>query len=143
MKEAMSEDFQKYAQNVVKNAKALCASLIEEGVDILGAMTENHLMTIDLRKVNKTGKDVANMLEKIAITANKNSVPNDPQSPFITSGVRLGTAAVTSRGFDEHDMTELGKIIASAISIDEGDENSIANLKERSKKLLAKHPLIY
>ena len=78
-------------------------------------MTENHLMTLDLRKTGKTGKDMANVLEKVGITANKNTVPNDPQSPFVTSGIRLGSAAVTTRGFKEEDMKQIANIIAKAI----------------------------
>ena len=94
----------------------------------------------DLRKLNKTGKDIANVLEKVGITANKNTVPNDPQSPFVTSGVRLGAAAVTTRGFKEEDMVEVAKIIASAVTASD-NEIALQNLKERSAKLCQKHPL--
>ena len=109
-------------------------------MDIVGNGTENHLMTLDLRKFNKTGKDIANVLEKVGITANKNTVPNDPQSPFVTSGVRLGAAAVTTRGFKEDDMVEVGKIIASAVTASD-NEVALKNLKERSAKLCKKYPL--
>ena len=112
LKEALEPSFKEYAAQIVKNSKALARGLMEEGMDIVGGMTENHLMTLDLRKFNKTGKDIANVLEKVGITANKNTVPNDPQSPFVTSGVRLGAAAVTTRGFKEEDMAEVAKIIA-------------------------------
>ena len=99
-------------------------------------------MTLDLRKVNKTGKDIANMLELVGITANKNTVPNDPQSPFVTSGVRLGAPAVTTRGFKEEDMVEIGKIIAEAVRISETKEpEKIKELRERSLKLCEKYPL--
>ena len=141
LKEAMSDEFKEYAIQVVKNAKALANTLMEEGLDIVGSGTDNHVMTLDLRKLNKTGKDIANIMEKVGITANKNTVPNDPQSPFVTSGVRLGSAAVTTRGFKEEDMVEIGKIISAAVSIDPEDEASIANLRQRSLALCKKHPL--
>ena len=97
-------------------------------------------MTLNLTKLNKTGKDIANVLEKINITANKNTVPNDPQSPFVTSGVRLGVAAITTRGFKEDDMKVLGKIIANAIK-NSDDESILDNLKLEVKTLLNKYPL--
>ncbi len=138
--EASKPEFKAYAEQIVKNAKALAQSLIDEGMDIVGGMTENHLMTLDLRRKGKTGKDMANVLEVVGITANKNTVPNDPQSPFVTSGIRLGSAAVTTRGFKEEDMTEVAKIIAEAIK-NSDDENALKNLKERSLKLCQKYPL--
>ena len=138
--EASKPEFKAYAEQIVKNAKALAQGLINEGMDIVGGMTENHLMTLDLRRQNKTGKDMANVLEVVGITANKNTVPNDPQSPFVTSGIRLGSAAVTTRGFKEEDMTEVAKIIAEAIK-NSNDENALKNLKERSLKLCQKYPL--
>lgn len=140
LKEALEPSFKEYAAQIVKNSKALARGLMEEGMDIVGGMTENHLMTLDLRKLNKTGKDIANVLEKVGITANKNTVPNDPQSPFVTSGVRLGAAAVTTRGFKEEDMAEVAKIIASAVTASD-NEIALNNLKERSLKLCQKHPL--
>ena len=109
--EVMTESYKKYAQQIIKNAKTLAETLMEEGVDIVGNGTENHLMTVDLRKFDKTGKDIANVLERVGITANKNTVPNDPQSPFVTSGIRLGTPAVTTRGFKEDDMVEVARKI--------------------------------
>lgn len=142
LKEALSDDFKAYAKQVILNSKALAQSLMNEGLDIVGSGTDNHLMTLDLRKLNKTGKDIANILELVGITANKNTVPNDPQSPFITSGVRLGSPAVTTRGFKEEDMIEIGKIIAEAVKIsDSKDENKIKELRQRSLKLCEKYPL--
>ena len=138
--EASKPEFKEYAAQIIKNAKALAQGLIDEGMDIVGGMTENHLMTLDLRRTGKTGKDMANVLEKVGITANKNTVPNDPQSPFVTSGIRLGTPAVTTRGFKEEDMTEVAKIIASAI-FSSDNEMGLCNLKERSLKLCKKYPL--
>ncbi len=140
LKEALAPEFKTYAEQVVKNSKALAKALMDEGLDIVGSGTENHLMTLDLRKFNKTGKDIANTLEKVGITANKNTVPNDPQSPFVTSGVRLGSAAVTTRGFKEEDMVEVGKIIASAVTACD-NELALKNLRERSQKLCDKYPL--
>ena len=140
LKEALEPEFITYAEQVVKNSKALAKALMDEGLDIVGSGTENHLMTLDLRKFNKTGKDIANTLEKVGITANKNTVPNDPQSPFVTSGVRLGSAAVTTRGFKEEDMVEVGKIIASAVTACD-NELALKNLRDRSQKLCDKYPL--
>lgn len=138
--EASKPEFKDYAQQIVKNAQALAQGLMDEGMDIVGGMTENHLMTLDLRKTGKTGKDIANVLERVGITANKNTVPNDPQSPFVTSGIRLGTPAVTTRGFKEDDMIEVAKIIASAV-FSSDNEIALNNLRERSLKLCKKHPL--
>ena len=137
LKEALSDDFKAWAKQVVSNADTLAKTLIAEGVDIVGGKTENHLMTLDLRKLGKTGKDVANMLEEIGITANKNTVPNDPQSPFVTSGVRIGTPAVTTRGFSEEQMVEIGKIIADGIL----ERDTKENLRARSLKLCKDFPL--
>ena len=140
LKEALEPSFKDYAAQIVKNAKALANGLMDEGMDIVGGCTENHLMTLDLRKFNKTGKDIANVLEVVGITANKNTVPNDPQSPFVTSGVRLGAAAVTTRGFKEDDMVEVAKIIAGAVTASD-NEIALKNLRERSLKLCQKYPL--
>ena len=138
--EASKPEFKSYAEQILKNAKALAQGLMDEGMDIVGGMTENHLMTLDLRKTGKTGKDMANILECVGITANKNTVPNDPQSPFVTSGIRLGVPAVTTRGFKEEDMTEVAKIIASAI-FSSDNELGLKNLRERSLKLCKKYPI--
>lgn len=138
--EASKPEFKTYAEQVVKNAKALANGLINEGLDVVGGMTENHLMTLDLRRQGKTGKDIANVLEVVGITANKNTVPNDPQSPFVTSGIRLGTPAVTTRGFKEEDLDEVAKIIAGAVFASD-NEVALKNLRERSLKLCKKYPL--
>lgn len=138
--EASKPEFKTYAEQILKNAKALAQGLIDEGMDIVGGMTENHLMTLDLRKTGKTGKDMANVLETVGITANKNTVPNDPQSPFVTSGIRLGVPAVTTRGFKEDDMKEVAKIIASAI-LSSDNEEELQKLKERALKLCKKYPI--
>ena len=138
--EASKPEFKEYAQQILNNAKALAQGLMDEGMDIVGGMTENHLMTLDLRRTGKTGKDMANVLEKVGITANKNTVPDDPQSPFVTSGIRLGVPAVTTRGFKEDDMVEVAKIIASAIYASD-NELGLQNLRERSLKLCKKYPI--
>ena len=138
--EASKPEFKTYAEQILKNAKALAQGLMDEGMDIVGGMTENHLMTLDLRKTGKTGRDMANVLERVGITANKNTVPNDPQSPFVTSGIRLGVPAVTTRGFKEEDMKEVAKIIASAI-FSSDNEQGLQSLRERSLKLCKKYPI--
>ena len=138
--EASKPEFKVYAEQIVKNAKALAQGLMDEGLDIVGGMTENHLMTLDLRKTGKTGKDIANVLEQVGITANKNTVPNDPQSPFVTSGIRLGTPAVTTRGFKEEVMKEVAKIIASAV-FSSDNEVALKELRAKSLDLCKKHPL--
>ena len=140
LKEALQPEFKDYAKQIVKNAAALAQGLIDNGMDIVGGMTENHLMTLDLRKLGKTGKDMANILERVGITANKNTVPNDPQSPFVTSGIRLGAAAMTTRGFKEDDMKEVARIISEAIKNSE-NENILENLRNDSLKLCKKYPL--
>ena len=137
LKEAMSDDFKIYARQVVENSKCLAQELINLGIDIVGGKSENHVMTIDLRRLNKTGKDVANLLEEVGITANKNTVPNDPQSPFITSGVRIGTAATTTRGMKTSEMKKIAKIIADAIL----EKDSKENLRKQSLELCKQFPL--
>ena len=136
--EASKPEFKTYAEQILKNAKALAQGLMDEGMDIVGGMTENHLMTLDLRKTGKTGKDMANVLERVGITANKNTVPNDPQSPFVTSGIRLGVPAVTTRGFKEDDMVEVADIIAETLKdFEHYKENGAA----RVRALTDKYPL--
>ena len=140
LKEALQPAFKEYAHQVVANAKAMAQGLLDNGLDIVGGMTENHLMTLDLRKTGKTGKDMANILERVGITANKNTVPNDPQSPFVTSGIRLGAAAMTTRGFKEEDMKEVARIIAEAIK-NSDNETILDNLRQDSLKLCKRYPL--
>ena len=136
--EASKPEFVDYAKQIVKNAKALAQGLMDNGLDIVGGMTENHLMTLDLRKTGKTGKDMANVLERVGITANKNTVPNDPQSPFVTSGIRLGTPAATSRGLKEDDFDKVAEAIAMIIK--EG-ESAVPAAKAIVKTLTDKYPL--
>ncbi len=140
LKEALQPEFKEYAKQIIKNAASLAQGLLDNGMDIVGGMTENHLMTLDLRKTGKTGKDMANVLERVGITANKNTVPNDPQSPFITSGIRLGAAAMTTRGFKEDDMKEVARIISEAIK-NSDNEQILKELRNDSLKLCEKYPL--
>lgn len=139
-KEALEPSFKEYATQIVKNAKKLAEVLVYNDIDIVSGGTDNHLMTIDLRKYDLTGKDIANILERVHITANKNTVPNDPKSPFVTSGVRIGTPAVTTRGLKEEDMEILGKIIAEAIKNHNNDE-VLDKLAQESLALCSKYPL--
>ncbi|KAA8785526.1 serine hydroxymethyltransferase [Paenibacillus amylolyticus] len=113
--EALQPSFKTYAQNVVKNAQVLAETLIGEGLNIVSGGTDNHLMLIDTRSVNITGKEAEHVLDSIGITVNKNAIPFDPTSPFITSGIRIGTPAATSRGMDEKAMVAIGKIIAKTL----------------------------
>ena len=138
--EALQPEFKEYAQQIVKNAKALCGTLIARGFDIVGGITENHLMTVDLRDKGITGKDAANLLDKYGITVNKNTVPNDPQSPFVTSGLRIGTPAVTTRGFKEDDMVEIGNAIANIIE-NRDRQDKLEEQKKILLELCRKYPI--
>ena len=137
-KEALSDDFKKYAQGIVDNAQALCKGLMSRGVSIVSGGTDNHLMLVDLTKEGLTGKEVENWLDEAHITANKNTIPNDPQSPFVTSGIRLGTPAVTSRGMNTEDMD---KIAAARALIIKGKEENIPKARAIVDSLTAKYPL--
>lgn len=110
--EALKPEFKNYQIQVIKNAKAMANALINNGIDLVSGGTDNHLMLVDLRKMDITGKELQRRLDEVYITANKNTVPNDPQSPFITSGVRLGTPAVTTRGMKEPEMEKIAELIA-------------------------------
>jgi glycine hydroxymethyltransferase len=121
--EALKPEFKTYQAQIIKNAKVLADSLTEKGFDLVSGGTDNHLMLVDLRKFNITGKELEHNLDEVRITANKNAIPNDPQSPFITSGVRLGTPAVTSRGFIEEDMKTVAECIYNtAVNFEKADE---------------------
>lgn len=124
--EALTPEFKEYQVQIVKNAKALCAGLIDEGFDIVSGGTDNHLMLLKLIKNGITGKELEHRLDEVHITANKNTVPNDPQSPFITSGVRLGTPAVTTRGFKEPEMAKIAKWISLAVNDFENSKELIS-----------------
>ena len=138
-KEALSPEFKVYAQNIIDNAQALCNGLLSRGVKIVSGGTDNHLMLVDLRGEKYTGKEVEKMLDEAHITANKNTVPNDPQKPFVTSGVRLGTPAVTSRGMNTEDMDKIADAIAAIVK---GGEEKIPYARAIVDELTAKYPLI-
>jgi glycine hydroxymethyltransferase len=137
-KEALEPSFKAYQEQIIKNANALSAALTKEGFTIVSGGTDNHLMNVDLRNMEMTGKQAEHLLDEVGITCNKNTIPFDPQSPFITSGVRLGTPAVTSRGMKEEDMTEVAAIMYKAIKDFEGNQEEC---RQRVAALLAKYPL--
>ncbi|MCG8146863.1 serine hydroxymethyltransferase [Moraxella sp. PS-22] len=139
-KEALSEDFKAYQQQVVKNAKAMADVIMSRGYDIVSGGTENHLMLISLIKQEITGKEADKWLGDAHITVNKNAVPNDPKSPFVTSGVRIGTPAVTTRGFGEAEVRELAGWICDVLD-SRGDENVIGEVREKVQAICAKHPV--
>ncbi|HIU57599.1 MAG TPA: serine hydroxymethyltransferase [Candidatus Ornithomonoglobus merdipullorum] len=136
--EALKPEFKTYAEQVVKNAQALAAQLIEEGFKLVSGGTDNHLMLVNLTDMDVTGKEAEKMLDEVGITVNKNAIPFDTRSPFITSGIRIGTPATTSRGFKEDDMVEIGKLIGMTIKDFEGSKDEV---KARVAALCAKHPL--
>lgn len=136
-KEAAGDDFKAYIKQVLSNAKVLADTLQAKGINIVSGGTDNHLMLLDLRNKNITGKDAEHLLDEIGITANKNTIPFDPQSPFITSGLRIGTPAVTTRGFREEEMKEIADIIATALT----DPASKDECSRRIKVLCDKYPL--
>ena len=137
-KEALDPSFKEYGKGIIDNAQALCNGLLNRGVDIVSGGTDNHLMLVDLAKKGLTGKEVEVWLDDANITANKNTIPNDPQSPFVTSGIRLGSAAVTSRGFNTSDMDQVAEAIAMLIN---DHEANTAKAKEIVKNLTDKYPL--
>ncbi len=136
--EALTDEFKDYQKRIVKNAAALASGLLEEGFQLVSGGTDNHLMLLDLRNFNLTGKELEHRLDEVHITANKNTIPNDPQSPFVTSGMRLGTPAVTSRGLQESDMRVLAKLIRMAA--DDLDANR-ASILDAVASICAKYPL--
>ena len=136
-KEALQPEFKEYQQQVVKNAKALCEGLKKRGVKIVSGDTDNHLMLVDLTAPNISGKELEKRLDDAHITCNKNTIPNDPRSPFVTSGVRLGTPAVTTRGMKEEDMDKIAEIIAMVIE----SEDNVEAGRKMAAELTAKYPL--
>ncbi|MEG2813574.1 MAG: serine hydroxymethyltransferase, partial [Oscillospiraceae bacterium] len=136
--EALTDEFKEYQQTVVKNAKALSEALMSKGFNLVSNGTDNHLMLLDLRNFDITGKELERRLDEVYITANKNAIPNDPQSPFVTSGVRIGTPAITSRGLKPADM----EVIANCIYLATTDfENSADKIRADVDELCAKYPL--
>lgn len=137
-KEALQPEFKAYQKQILANAQALANALMDRGVKLVSGGTDNHLMLVDLREEQVTGKDMEKRLDSAHITCNKNAIPNDPRSPFLTSGVRLGTPAVTTRGMKEEDMD----VIAEAISLVIKDEANVEKAKELVAGLTEKYPLI-
>lgn len=138
LKEAMSDEFKAYALQIVKNAKTLADTLISRGIDLVSGGTDNHLMLIDLTSKGKTGKEIEKLLDLAHITVNKNAVPFDTQTPFVTSGIRVGTPAVTSRGMKENEMVTIGNCIADII---DGMESAIPKVTAIISELCKRFPL--
>lgn len=137
-KEALQPEFKEYIDRVVKNCKVLAEELVKYDFKLVSNGSDNHLILVDLNNKDITGKDAEKLLDSIGITVNKNTVPNETKSPFVTSGIRIGTAAVTTRGFDEEDMKEVAALINDAI---ENKDENLSSLKNRVKALCSKHPL--
>ena len=137
-KEALDPSFKEYGKNIIDNAQALCKGLQDRGIKIVSGGTDNHLMLVDLADKGLTGKEVEKWLDEAHITCNKNTIPNDPQSPFVTSGIRLGTAAITTRGFSTDDADKVAEAIAMVIENPEGNK---AKAAEIVKSLTDKYPL--
>ena len=125
--EALTEEFKEYQTQIVKNAKVLADELMKNGVKLVSNGTDNHLMLLDLTNTGITGKELEKRLDEVHITANKNAIPNDPQSPFITSGLRIGTPAITSRGFKEEEMVKIAKFISDIIFDFENSKERVTN----------------
>ena len=138
-KEALTDEFKQYQKGIVDNAQALCKGLLERGIHIVSGGTDNHLMLVDLTNFGLTGKAVEKLLDMAHLTCNKNTIPNDPKSPFVTSGIRLGTPAVTSRGMDTQDMEQIAEAIALIVK---GGEEKIPQARAIVQKLTDKYPLI-
>ena len=137
-KEALKDEFRRYQENVIKNSKRLAEELIKRGFDVISGGTDNHLSLIDLRNFNVTGKELEQRLDKVHITINKNAIPNDPAGPFITSGIRVGTPAVTTRGLDEEEMSDIAEAIYLTAVDFEKNEKKALNIVEN---LIEKHPI--
>ncbi|GGF87237.1 serine hydroxymethyltransferase [Paenibacillus albidus] len=138
--EALLPSFKTYAENVVKNAKVLAETLVAEGINIVSGGTDNHLMLLDTRNLGITGKDAEKVLDSIGITVNKNAIPFDPTSPFVTSGIRIGTPAITSRGMDEQAMKVIGRIVANVLK-NPKDETKLAEAAREVAALTEQYPL--
>ena len=136
--EALKPEFKTYQQQVLKNSKALAQALVEEGFHLVSGGTDNHLMLVDLQNMNITGKELQNRLDEVYITVNKNAVPNDPQSPFVTSGIRIGTPAVTTRGLKEDDMRVIAKLIKMTVT---DFEDKADEIRATVNEICAKYPL--
>lgn len=139
-KEALDPSFKTYQEQVIKNSKLLAKTLMDNGIDLVSNGTDNHLVLVKTDSVNMSGKEAGEVLEKVAITCNKNMVPNDKRSPFVTSGVRLGTPAVTTRGFKENEIKTMGELIVKALKNPQ-DEKVLSDVKENVYTLCKKFPV--
>jgi glycine hydroxymethyltransferase len=139
-KEAMQPEFMDYIANVVINARVMGEAMVEQGLRLISGGTDNHLMLVDLRPASITGKDAEKLLEEVGFTVNKNSIPNDPESPFVTSGIRVGSAAMTTRGFTEEESRVVGRLLATTI-FEREDAAVLDGIREQVKALLDLHPL--
>ena len=137
--EALKPEFKTYQQQIVKNAAVLAQTIMEGGLDLVSGGTDNHLMLVDLRPAHLTGKEMEHRLDEVYITVNKNAIPNDPEKPFVTSGIRVGTPAVTSRGFTEEDMKVVGRLICQAAQDDFASK--VDDLRAQVKALTGRYPL--
>ncbi len=140
LKEASEPAFKEYAAKVISNAKILAAAFMEKGIRVISGGTDSHVFLLDVQSLGLTGKTAEHLLDEIGITVNKNTIPFDQNSPFVTSGIRLGTPALTTRGFNEEDMKEIADIITAVLKQPE-DEAVQTDAKERVQKLCSKHPL--
>ena len=138
--EALQPEFKEYAAQIIKNAKILAETLQKDGFRIVSGGTDNHLMLVDLTSKGITGKEAQNVLDEVNITANKNTIPFEPRSPFVTSGLRLGSPALTTRGFKEDDMREVADIIALVLN-NPTDDNKKSEARARVAALCKKYPL--
>ena len=138
--EALKPEYKEYQQQVIKNAAAMADALTKRGLRIVSGRTESHVMLVDLRSKNITGKEAETVLHEVGITVNKNSIPNDPQKPFVTSGIRLGSPAMTTRGFKENEAVEVANLIADVLDAPK-NEQVLANVKERVASLVARFPV--
>ncbi len=138
LKEALQPSFKKYQEQVLKNAKAMAQEFQKHGIKIVSNGTDNHLMLLDLRKNNITGKELEQLLDEVNITVNKNTIPFDEQSPFVTSGIRIGTPSVTTRGFKEEDCKKVAQLIVHSI---EKREQALETVREEVKKLCKQYPI--
>ena len=139
-KEAMTDDFKDYSKQIIKNAQAMCKKFIARGYDLVHPMTENHLLLLDLQKKEVNGKEAEDLLGTVNITVNKNSIPNDPESPFITSGIRIGTPAITTRGFKEKEAERVVDLMCDAIE-NRNDQASLDRIKDEVKDLCNNFPV--
>ena len=138
--EALKPEFKTYIQNVITNCAAMGEGMVEGGLRLVSGGTDNHLVLVDLTPADITGKEAEKLLERVGLTVNKNTIPNETRSPFVTSGIRVGTAAGTTRGFDAEEFKRIGQLIAAAVFNAENEER-LSAIAEEVKGLIDKHPL--